>query len=236
MDMMQGAAQRARAYWWSDGIPDVVTGVAYFLYGFLCIVRAPLAVAQGNISRLLLWGGFWMLLQVAWTSTAIIGKAKEAVTYPRTGYTNPPSSWPLGRNFWLYAPLGLLLLMLADVTLNPTDIRQPYQAHMIDYLFRLLPILNSLLVLALFIYRAVRTGESRYYTLGAFSLLLTAGLVVSARDVPWSMQITPVEEGGLLQQVGAYWLCIGGALLMSGLLTFRRYVQAYPAPYGAEEA
>ncbi len=235
MDMMQGAARRARAYWWSDGISDVVMGVVFFLYGFFCIVRGPNAVAQGRITWLLIWVGFWVVLDVARISAPFIRKAKEAVTYPRTGYAGAPPAAPFGRRFWLYLSPVPLLLILADVTLNPTDIWQPYQAHMIDYLFRLLPILNSLLVLALFVYRAVRTGESRYYTLSAFALLLTAGLVVVARDVPWSVRITPIEEGGLLQQIGAYCLCMGGALLMSGLLTFRRYVQAYPAPYDEEE-
>lgn len=91
----------AMEYWKSDGIPDLVSGVAFTILGAVgCICPFIPGQPTGN------WG--WLVGSLAvgsiplgivflvWFSNSreeIIERLKTRLTYPRTGYVAPPSYW-----------------------------------------------------------------------------------------------------------------------------------------------
>src|SRR5215472_4239894 len=93
--------RNAMEYWRSDGIPDIVSGVAWIIFpGAFCLLPFVPEQPTGN------WG--WLIGSLAvgsiplgivfgaWFSNSreeIIERIKTRLTYPRTGYVAPPSYW-----------------------------------------------------------------------------------------------------------------------------------------------
>lgn len=92
----------AMEYWKSDGIPDLVSGVAFTIFfgSIICTWRFIHGQPTGD------WGwlvgslglaslplGFVFLVWFSNSREEIIERIKARLTYPRTGYVAPPSHW-----------------------------------------------------------------------------------------------------------------------------------------------
>jgi hypothetical protein len=82
--------RRAAAYWFADGFPEIVLGVTLILCalaGILWSLYGPLPHARQLVAFLLVTAGF---LLYYFTERPILEFLKSRVTYPRTGYVQPP--------------------------------------------------------------------------------------------------------------------------------------------------
>lgn len=82
------AEQRARNYWFVDGLPNLVTGIV------LALIGAALLAGQVKPERPLLVGvslvAIVLYLAFALRIRQVVEWLKARITYPRTGYTAPP--------------------------------------------------------------------------------------------------------------------------------------------------
>lgn len=83
-------AQRAASYWGVDGLPDILRGlvlIALGVGGWLWRLHAPLAPGRGDGCV----GVFIGLAIYAFAAERpVLGLWKSHITYPRTGYVQPP--------------------------------------------------------------------------------------------------------------------------------------------------
>ncbi|MGA2263671.1 MAG: hypothetical protein ABSH28_19820 [Acidobacteriota bacterium] len=89
----ESAARRAAAYWFSDGLPDMIAGVAFLAVGgarWWEEVDYPPWPLSGLVTGAALAVGALVL----WKYRAILEFLKERLTYPRTGYVRAPSLTP----------------------------------------------------------------------------------------------------------------------------------------------
>src|ERR1019366_7973808 len=86
-----------------DGLPEIFFGILYLLWGCIGLVWVfyvenrwlRWSMAPVVLAFLLLW----------WKAPTILDYFKARLTYPRTGYVNPPADIPDGR--WHMITLGL---------------------------------------------------------------------------------------------------------------------------------
>jgi len=91
--------RRAASYWFVDGLPDILAGMTLLIFGALGLwwrihARRP----SSQFDFFFLAAG---LLLLFWKGRAILDFLKARVTYPRTGYVQPPeelSETPAGRS------------------------------------------------------------------------------------------------------------------------------------------
>ena len=84
--------RRAAAYWFLDGLPDILFGTTLLFSGALglalCIFVRPSYA----------WPDFLVIcagvLLFSWKGRAFLEFLKSRVTYPRTGYVRPPQDYP----------------------------------------------------------------------------------------------------------------------------------------------
>jgi MFS family permease len=126
---------------------------------------------------------------------------KERVTYPRTGFASYGEKQP-SRIRWLFTVVPLALIVLS--LLLPQWFSQMAWFE------------GAMLGLALLII-GTRAGLWRFYLLAGLSLLIgLVATVMTSGDLP----------GTALTFSGA-----GLALLISGVITFRRYLRHHPKPF-----
>jgi hypothetical protein len=80
-DYSASPARRAAAYWFIDGLQEIVSGAAMALCGGM-----GLALWSAGLSPLF---GFLGLL-LLWKDRGVVEFLKTRLTYPRTGYVRPP--------------------------------------------------------------------------------------------------------------------------------------------------
>ena len=91
----EAAGRRAAAYWFIDGLPEIVFGVVYLALG-------SVGLAWGSDRKNPWMTGALLVVVLAflllfWKDRAILDYCKARVTYPRTGYVRPPAEPVPGR-------------------------------------------------------------------------------------------------------------------------------------------
>jgi hypothetical protein len=115
---LKDIGQRQPKYWSVDGLPQLVTGVGWLLWGGVYLIG--LALLEGRSYRL-----YWVIGTVCvlfWgiaVQTAM-GNLKERMTYPRVGYAQMPPSGRIGVAVYLAALLNLggWVLILLDLRID----------------------------------------------------------------------------------------------------------------------
>ena len=219
----EAAGRRAAAYWFIDGLPEILFGVVYLAWG-------SLGLAWGADMRNP-WMKWAMVLVILLFLTllikdrAILDYFKARLTYPRTGYVRPPAEPAPDRDGELVS-----LNTAPPVDWNVTTFRM--RTAFIFFVASSIveapigPIANRrwsvavlMAVVAVAIYVWSRR-EARPYSWQSALAIAVAGLLSAGLEVPpKSRQFLP--------------LWIGGAwLLAHGVPTLVRYLRTYPAPKG----
>jgi hypothetical protein len=214
----ESAGRRAAAYWFADGLPDIVFGLMLLLFaatGFLWQMYAPHARAYDLWLMVIPFGLFY------WQGRAVLDFLKSRVTYPRTGYVQPPEEDerpvisppaliilslipgpPVEENATSFnRRTAMPIFLILSLSLNPKPLRP------------LAPLV--LLALAIALYAVNRDSERPYHWLWALILALT-GLVFLWVEVP-----------PLLQPLLSY-LLVGGWLVAHGVSMLVQYLHANP--------
>jgi hypothetical protein len=110
--------RRQPKYWSGDGLPQLATGIGWLLWGGVYLIG--MSLLEGKPFR-----AYWAvvtLLVAFWGITVpwALGKLKERMTYPRTGYAQMPLKGRIGAAVYLVGLLtvGVLLLNLVGLRID----------------------------------------------------------------------------------------------------------------------
>ena len=84
MNEITKTQQRTRSYWYSDGIPEIVTGIAFVLIGLPLYASARTGIEMFSTISLV---SMILLLPL---SARVVRRLKDRITYQRTGYVKYP--------------------------------------------------------------------------------------------------------------------------------------------------
>ncbi len=213
--------RRAASYWFIDGLPEIVSGLAFALLGGLCLCSEWIRPLPW-IERVWSLGVMLLLLAVLFGGDRKVAEyIKARVTYPRTGYVRPP------------VPLGSALQSETTVSLGlgqqppPDENVTAFREHTVVVLFLGgwavnliarpwgLPLMMFAVAFAL--YALNRDGE-RPYRWWSTLFLPAAAFLCMGLDLPGALQ------RGLVFVIGGLWLSAHGAW------TLYRYVRRNPRP------
>lgn len=219
---IESPGRRAAAYWFVDGLPEIVVGSALLIFGISFIVGRELA----RTNRWIFPG---ILLVIALCFTVIINHRrileyfKARITYPRTGYARPPANYP-SKNDW---PDKILTLGLAhkvdenvSTFLNFTIYMFILPTWLMGFLpiswilsFWILPLVMTVVAACVYLWNR---DDVRPYSPGAVLPIAAAGFIAAGFDL--------TEEACVYAPV-----VIGGAWLLGiGSWTLSRYLQEHP--------
>jgi len=237
-DTLTHVQQRARAYWFADGLNEIVGGAFAALLGMLILLQNYLQSAQADIlstltDMFLLAGVVSIPLLLRWM--------KERVTYPRSGYVAYPQLQPADR---LKQGIPAILLALALVGLVAGSIL----ASPITRLWAMaclvwIPSLMGVLVGTGLFRSARETGLTRQAWLGGISILtalwlgwrsfplmhlLTPGLTAGRITEPMPSQAAAVMQilmAAMYANVAFLLIIVGGMALILGVAARVRYLK-----------
>jgi hypothetical protein len=213
--------RRAASYWFVDGLPEI-------LFGLMLVTFAALAFLW-RIHTPKPWREFdWMIVAVGFILYTLMERKaldflKSRVTYPRTGYVQPPEE-----AVWRGQTLTTFSLRPDPPAKENVTFFQLRTAGLIFWFFIavgrppgrwVVPVAMSALAIAL--YALNRKSERPYRWWSALILALT-GLVFLWVDVPAPLQrVLPI-------------LLAGGWLVAEGVCTLVNYLRMNPYPRIAE--
>ncbi len=214
--------RRAAAYWFADGLPEILSGLALVItaaMAFTWRIYAPKSPEE--FDRLIVLAGLILYFLV---ERRVLDFLKSHVTYPRTGYVQPPEESQLrvqtltvlslrpdppakeNTTFFKWRVVGLIWWVIWVAIGIPAG-------------RWVMPVLMA--ALAVTLYLVNRRSEHPYRWWSALILGLT-GLVFVWVDVPAPLQ-RPLPL-----------LLAGGWLLAQGACTLVNYLRANPYPRTAE--
>jgi hypothetical protein len=217
------AGRRAADYWFIDGLPESVFGIGIALWSITGLVwKAYVHTSWMAALLIILSVGLFSLF--IWP-LPIIGSIKSKITYPRTGYVQPPADPAPDANLLISLNLNpLKRLKNENVTLFRSQVVLLMQGAYISFNLHTAwapAISTAVVALLLALFR-----RRPYYQFSWASLMVLAllGLMVPLTDPP--------EAGrGFLASV-----CSGVWLAAIGLIKLVRYLRAHPHVAEAQEA
>lgn len=218
--------RRAASYWFCDGLPEIFFGTALVIIAALMLLWRLYAPKP--------WIPFdWIIAAVGFLfyylpERRVLDFLKSHVTYPRTGYVQPPEESQF--HFQTLTTLSLRPDPPAKENVTSFQWRTVGLIFWVVYPFMLesnplgrwvVPVVVP--ALAVTLYAVNRRSEHPYRWWSALILALS-GLVFLWVDVP-----APLQRALPLLLAGAW-------LLVQGVLTLAHYLRANPDPRAAEGA
>lgn len=191
--------KRTYRYFYEDGLVEIAVGllvavVGFVLFSWQYVTSSPIRTAiLVVVLPALIIGGEVLLRR-------FVHKAKERVTYSRTGYVSYRQGEPAGSR-WFFL-LAALVLFVIIILLPETFSRLQFAVGYFSAVF--------------LCYLGFRLELRRFYSAGVVTFLIgVASTIMVANEI----------EGTGLTIAGA-----GFLLLLSGALTFFRYLRQHPEP------
>ena len=210
---LKQAERRAHQHWYEDGLAEAAVGVYFLLLALLFLAQerldSPLVMAIGL--PVVAIGGIFAL-------APIVQRLKVRFTASQAGFVQHKQSRP--RRRWAVLGLGLVIGIAAGVIAGVLSVTAPGEAGAASSndattgLLLWLPLIQGVILAALFGLMAHRFGVARYYILGAISLF--AGIAIGAAQLD-------LELGA-----AAYFTVMGVAFIISGLVTLRAFLNQPP--------
>lgn len=200
---IERAIQRPQLYWNGDGIPEMIVGGLWIVWG--ATVALPVLFPHSRIALItftiflltIVLSSIWMGRVIRWW--------KERVTYPRTGYIEPKKpEKSVKLAAWIAAVIVAIAFGMA-VRVSGPSIRIWLPASMG-------------VVIALSLLRMGWKLESR-------RLMLLSPLVAAA-----AFATLPLGGGEI--STAAVLLCAGLICVIDGMMVHQSYLKAHPAPVG----
>jgi hypothetical protein len=201
-------AKRTMRYWYVDGLSEIAGGGVVLLLALVFLIGSMLE--PGPTTDLFLALGQPVIVLVgALSARRVVGKIKERVTYPRTGYVMYHR--PRGRRSMRVISMTMGIAAALAIVFGMTqNIIQP----------RWIPGISGAVIALLLVYLAYENGIRRFYIMAVFTLFLGL-LVVTIRLA--DIYATPLFFGGF----GLGWI-------VSGAVTLHHYLRT-TKPAGGEE-
>ena len=200
MEQSELAEQRAMKYWVIDGIAELVMGGFFVVLGLYFGAQAVLPVDSG-LGSMLSAAFLLVIVGGGLAGRSLIGKLKERLTYPRTGFV--AYRQPSKKRRWLTIALafGMALLVSALFASAPASLAW-------------IPAVSGLVIGAYWLFQGHRMGMLRFYALAALSAIAGTAITLAGAG----------ETLGLPM----FYIVIGLALMVSGGLTLRSYLRQAP--------
>jgi hypothetical protein len=225
---LDSPGRRAAAYWFTDGFPEIVLGgmlLVAAVAGIVWNLYAPLSPRPRAYMAFVLVTAVFLVYYGK--ERRILGWLKARVTWPRTGYVQPPEeAEPSRRNELITLSLSTARPEKENITFFRQ--RMVMTVWWFFYVFLqpgsptgrwLLPVMMPLLAVVLYVF--TRQLEHRYTWWSVLILALT-GLPFLWWRLPSYLQ----PLAGLV--------LLGVWVLAQGLFTLSAYLHAHPLPPAAE--
>lgn len=204
-DKILDVEQRVKRYWYSDGIAEISVGGMFLLLGLYFGVQGYFG--EGSVVSVILQVSMILVMLAGFFATQwLVNTLKSRLTYPRTGYVeyHVKDNDAKQRRYVVIAVAAMIAI--ASMVL-------------INYIRNLdsMVLGTGLMIGVIFVVlRGKSSGVTRFYYLGGLSLLL--GIVLSLDSLSQAYNL------------GLFYGLLGVALLVSGGLTLRRYLNENPMP------
>ena len=253
LDPIRDAARRAQGYWFIDGLPEIGCGILFMLLSIPYLLWS-LAPQGSRLARMTSSSRDIVLLIGLLALFIAIRIIKRRSTYPRSGYIEEKKRSE--RQFVRAAVLslgGLLLftgILVAGILLFP-DFRSGFLKTMFYF-----PTIMGAFITTILVAISLRTGLRRFSILAGVTAIVSAGLafftfktvVVPPVDLSFFASANPsapmpVEAASALrtlfhsayQEVAIFASIFGLAMLVSGLIIRRKYLQENPVRITADK-
>ena len=197
--------KRPFQYWFEDGIGEFVMGILYFLIGInfyiQATIRSPQIKAIISLVSVFIIGGGVIITR------KIIGRIKEHIIYPRTGYVSYPKHPSK-------AKIVISIVSLVALAVFALFLRKSTSA------FDWTPIVISIICGLLMLYQAIQTSILRLYIESILAIFL--GIVIAFLDM------------GEIFSSGIFFISFGLVLIVGGGCAFVYYLKNAP-PIAKEE-
>ena len=202
--------QRVKRYWYTDGIGELIGGGMFILLGSYFALQEFLGQNSvlGGILQVSL-----ILVMIAGMAVSrwLVNTLKTRLTYPRTGYVE----YQVNEHNMKLRRVGVILLAFMISSLTMVFVR------LFENIDSIVAVTGVAVGLILMFLRAKSSGLTRFYILGAVSIVLGLGFSVSGLPNGYSL--------------GWFYGLMGVSFLLSGGLTLRRYLENNPLPADAEQ-
>lgn len=196
----------ANRYWMADGIPQIVLGGTWLVWGG--VVFLPIVIPDPRMATVRVIALLVSMAVIPIVFGRLIKEWKERLTFPRTGYVELRKHKSRMR-FVIVIPVAATAFVVSLLASHgPNPVRY------------WIPLVLSLVMSVSFLWTAWKIGSPR---LGLLSRLVTAaGIVTTAMNV------------GFSQSCAVLLLTFGVVLVGDGLLSMRSYLRRHPLPAGEQ--
>jgi hypothetical protein len=207
-DPIDQYAKRTMRYWYVDGLAEIAGGVVVLLLALVFLIGGLLEPGSST-DFFLAVGQPAIILVGALAARRIVGKIKERVTYPRTGYVayHRPASRRgirlIAATIGVAAVFGVIFGVISNL-ITP----------------RWIPGISGVVIALLLAYLAYENGIRRFYIMGLYTLFL--GLLVV------TLHLADVYASSLF--FGSF----GLGWIVSGTVTLRHYLRTTKPVYPDE--
>jgi len=220
--------RRAASYWFIDGLPDLVLGATLLVFGaaglWWCL-RGPEPAARLRLDFFCIAVG--VLLNLG-SERELLGFLKSRLTYPRTGYVQPPEEVPERLIGQPGPPIALSLRPGPPPNENVTQFQTRTVMVVFFWCFflgqtpwRSWYTLLGMPALAVALYAWNRKSERPFRWWSALTLALTGPALL------W-LNVSPLLQPLLMPLLAGLWLVAQGACALV------RYLRANPYPRVSE--
>ena len=202
MDEITKTQRRTRGYWFSDGITEIVGGIA------LALVGLPMFLAVRTGIEMLSTMALMAMILLFPASARVVRFLKDRITHPRTGYVSYPAPSMSRRMKSFVAALAVAVAMVILALV--------WGEFSLDGVVG-----RSLLwgtgagVGIAFAIRAIQMRMPRFF--------------LSATSVLGGTAWLAVKGFGFIEGLGILWLILGAASILTGLLALISYLRKYPS-------
>ena len=204
-DKMLDVEGRVRRYWYSDGIAELSSGGMFILLG--AYFGAQGYFGEGPVVSVILQVSLVFIMiagifGVRW----MVNTLKTRFTYPRTGYVEyRVNDEDARQRRYVVVAVVLIFLVTAMVLVN--------YIKNLDSMVLFTGVIVAVVFIAL---RGKSSGVTRFYVLGGFSLLLGIGLSIGGLSDEYNLAV--------------FYGLLGVAIIASGIVVLRRYLNENPMP------
>jgi len=216
------AGQRARRYWYADGIPTLVVGLGLLMFGLSMLS----AQRETPLHIVLSFGALGLYGALLLRRTETMDWLKTRLTYPRTGYVAPPVN---ASNTSLPLSLGLS-------TATADELRDE-EVQLVDWERRRRMGIATAMVLLM--HTAIMFISNRWF-FTVEGIVIAAALWIVRKDIRVSpilllgcpcvgLAMTLVVPSGP-DRIAYSVVGWGGLLILDGAIALIRYIGHNPAP------
>lgn len=202
MDEITKTQRRTRGYWFSDGITEIVGGIA------LALVGLPMFLAVRTGIEMLSTMALMAMILLFPLSARVVRFLKDRITHPRTGYVKYPAP-SMSRRVKSMIAAGAVAVAMVILALVWGDF------SLDGVVGRALLWGTGAGVGIAFAIRGIQMRMPRF--------LLSAAIVLGG--TVW----LALKGFGFIEGLGLLWMILGGASILTGLFALIAYLRKYPS-------